>query len=227
MENNNSKIIIACDFPTKEELYAYLEKFGTERPFLKLGMQIIYKEGFALIKELKQRGHQIFLDLKLHDIPVTVFKALKSLIAYEVDFITLHSLGGRVMLEEAAKAVEGSKTKLLAVTILTSMDQNDLKEINIDKDVKDEIETLMSLAKNANIHGVICSGLEANMAKDKNLIAVTPGIRIDKENKQDQKRVMTPEEAINNGASYLVIGRDLTGANDPLNLYREINERIK
>ncbi len=223
---SNSKIIIACDFKNKQELFQFLRKFENESLFLKIGMQLIYSCGFEIIKELKEAGHKIFLDLKLHDIPITVFKALKSLSKYNVDFVTIHALGGKKMMIEASKAVAGTSTKLLAVTILTSMDKDDLQDINVSKETNEQINDLMLLAKKSNIAGIICSGYEAKMGKSLGLITITPGIRLLDKNNHDQKRVMTPELAISNGADYLVIGRTITESPNPFQTYQEINERI-
>ena len=224
---NNSKVIIACDFESKDKLYSFLDNFKDEKPFLKLGMQIIYKEGFEIIKDLKDKGHKIFLDLKLHDIPVTVYKGLKSLVDYNVDFITIHSSGGSEMLKMAQEAVEGSSTKLLAVTVLTSLDEKNLREMNVEVSVSKQVETLMEMTSNGSIYGVVCSPFEANIASKYGLAAVTPGIRLESNSKDDQKRIATPEWAVNNGASFIVVGRSITNSDNPLETYQMINERIQ
>lgn len=226
--SNKSKVIIACDFPSKKELINFVDQFPQgESLFLKLGMQIIYKEGFGLIEEMKQRGHRIFLDLKVHDIPVTVANAINSIKHHDVELFTLHSLGGFDMMKASAEAMKPYKTNLLAVTILTSMDQEDLNDINISVPVEEEVKALMDLTKESGVQGVVCSGYEAAFAKERGLISIVPGIRLEENSKHDQKRVMTPERAIANGATYIVMGRAITQADNPAEVYKSVNERIE
>ena len=226
--NKKSRVIIACDFPSRKELINFVDQFPEgESLFLKLGMQIIYKEGFGLIEEMKQRGHRIFLDLKVHDIPVTVANAINSLKHHDVELFTLHSLGGFDMMKASAEAMKPYKTNLLAVTILTSMNESDLEEMNINVPVRQEVEALMDLTKKSGVQGVVCSGYEAALAKERGLISIVPGIRLESNNHHDQKRVMTPEKAIANGATYVVMGRAITQAANPVEVYAHVNERIE
>ena len=224
----NPRIIIACDFNNKQELISFLDKFdANEVLFLKLGMQIIYKEGFSLIDEMKARGHKIFLDLKVHDIPVTVANAINSVKHHDVELFTLHSLGGKDMMKASAEAIKGYNTKLLAVTILTSMSQNDINDLNISVPVEQEVKALMDLTKESGVHGVVCSGHEAHLAKERGLISIVPGIRLEEGSHHDQKRVMTPERAIENGATHIVMGRAITQAAEPAKVYAQVKERIQ
>lgn len=221
-----SKVIIACDFNNKEDLYAFLNKMGNQKMFLKLGMQILYKEGFDLVEELKAKGHSIFVDLKVHDIPNTAAMAVKSLLTYKPDFLTIHALGGREMMKAAVKQTEGTSTKILAVTILTSMNEQAIKELNISKPIADEVKDLMKLAKESGVTHVVCSAHEANIAKEIGLATITPGIRFEGDAADDQARIMTPVKAFKNGSTFIVMGRSITGAKDPLATYKQIEGDI-
>ena len=223
----NSKIIIACDFVSKKELFEFLSLFKNEKLFLKLGMQILYSEGFSIINELKKLGHNIFIDLKLFDIPNTIKQAVKSLLKYEPDFITIHSFSGKQSLQIAQSLVENTNTKILGITLLTSMSQDDMYDFQINVSIKNYFKSLLNLISTSNIAGVICSPHEASQAKNKNLIAVTPGIRLDNDIKDDQKRTMNPKDAFANGADFLVIGRSITKNKDPYKIYLKIIEDIK
>ncbi len=221
------KVIIALDYSSKEEVYDFLSKFKEEKLFLKVGMELYYKEGNSLIKELKDKGHKIFLDLKLYDIPNTVNKAIKNLVKLDVDFITVHTLGGYEMLKAASEATQGSNTKLLGVTILTSFSQSQIKEdLNISFSLEDQVIHLANLAKKANIDGIVCSANEVSKV-DKALISVTPGIRMLGDDADDQKRIMTPKKAIQSGSDYLVIGRSITKKEEPHKAYKQIIDSIK
>ncbi len=221
------KVIIALDYSSKEEVYDFLSKFKEEKLFLKVGMELYYKEGNSLIKELKDKGHKIFLDLKLYDIPNTVNKAIKNLVKLDVDFITVHTLGGYEMLKAASEATQGSNTKLLGVTILTSFSQSQIKEdLNISFSLENQVIHLANLAKKANIDGIVCSANEVSKV-DKALISVTPGIRMLGDDADDQKRIMTPKKAIQSGSDYLVIGRSITKKEEPHKAYKQIIDSIK
>lgn len=224
--NYNSRIILACDFNNKEELYAFLNKMGNKKLFLKLGMQILYKEGFSLVEEMRARGHNIFVDLKVHDIPNTASMAVKSLMNYKPDFLTIHALGGSEMMKAIMKQVEGTETKILAVTILTSMNQEAIEQLNINKPVAEEVKDLMKLAKHSGVTHVVCSAHEANFAKEIGLQTITPGIRLEGDASNDQARIMTPKQAFANGSTFIVLGRSITNANNPLEVYEKVERDI-
>ncbi|NQZ29441.1 MAG: orotidine-5'-phosphate decarboxylase [Mycoplasmatales bacterium] len=223
----NSKIIIACDFNSKEEVYSLVNKLNNKKLFLKLGMQLLYKEGFGFIEELKKQGHNIFIDLKVHDIPNTAKNAIKSIVAYEPDFITIHALNGTKAMEAMQSAIEGTKSKLLAVTILTSMSQEEIESININVSIKSEVDTLLALAKKSGIWGAVSSAQESPMVKKHGMFSITPGIRLTSDENQDQKRVLTPYEAIKNGSDFIVVGRTITQSERPLKIYEEIELQVK
>lgn len=222
------QIIIACDFKSKLELESFLEPFKGQSLFLKIGMELFYKEGISLVKEMKNRGHRIFLDLKLHDIPNTVKASLNNLKDLEVDFITIHAGGGLKMMEAAADVVKGSSTKLLAVTVLTSLDEAMLQhELNVSKSIEEHVIDLAKLAQKAGIDGCICSPHEVTLVKEnvgESFMCVTPGIRLAHDTMDDQKRVMTPLQAIGVGADYLVVGRSITGSASPIDTYNKLGE---
>ncbi len=226
--NYNSKVIIACDFKNKKELFSFLDKMKGKKLFLKLGMQLLYQEGFEFIKELKELGHNIFIDLKINDIPNTSKNAILSLAKYNPDFITVHGFNSMSSLLAMQEAASLSKVKLLVVTVLTSMSKIDLKRLNVFVDVNNQVDTIIQLAKKAKIYGIVSSPKEASIVKKNGLCSVTPGIRLDNKNNNDQKRVTTPSEAIANGADFLVIGRTITTSNNPyetLNLIEKQKEK--
>ena len=225
MKKYNSRIIIACDFKDIKELYEFLSHFGNEKLFLKLGMRIIYKEGFSIIDKLRDLGHNIFIDLKVFDIPTTTQYAVRSLLSYKPDFLTLHLSGGLEMTRLCQEEVKNTNTKLLGVTVLTSMNQNDFKEFNMTKKVNDHIKDLMLVAQQANIYAVVCSGHDAHIANKLGLVTVVPGIRIN-DMHNDQKRITTPSFAINNKADFLVIGRSITKNKNPYSVYKQILKEI-
>ena len=210
-----SDVIIACDFSSKEE-----------KPFIKIGMELFYAEGGEIVKEIKKRGHKIFLDLKLCDIPNTVYKAMKNIAALGVDMTNVHAFGSIEMMKAAKKAINevNPETKLIAVTVLTSSDQNVLdNELMIDGNINDVILKYASNTKEAGLDGVVCSPLESKIIKEKcgeDFLTVTPGIRFADDAKGDQKRVTTPAMAKEIGSSYIVVGRSITGAKDPVEAYR-------
>ena len=216
-------VIVACDFDSKEKTLAFLDQFQGEKPFVKIGMELYYAEGPAIVKEIKARGHKIFLDLKLHDIPTTVKKAMAVLSGLDVDICNLHAAGTSRMMEAALEGLtrpDGTRPLLIAVTQLTSTDAEALKnEILIDVPMA---ETVMSYAKNAadcGLDGVVCSPLEAGKVHEvcgKQFLTVTPGVRFAGGDVGDQKRVTTPEKAKELGSDYIVVGRPITAAEDPV-----------
>nr|WP_326126042.1 orotidine-5'-phosphate decarboxylase [uncultured Oscillibacter sp.] len=221
-------VIIALDFPTKAETLAFLDRFPDgEKPFVKIGMELYYAEGPAVIREMKARGHKIFLDLKLHDIPNTVRRAMAVLSRLDVDMVNLHAAGASEMMRAALEGLtrpDGSRPLLIAVTQLTSTDAAALKnELLIDTPMA---ETVLSYARNAarcGLDGVVCSPLEAALVKERcgeSFLTVTPGIRFAGGDAGDQKRIMTPERAGKSGCDYIVVGRPITQAPDPVEAYR-------
>lgn len=222
----NRDVIIACDFPDRETTLAFLENFKEERPFVKLGMEIFYGEGPAIVREIKKRGHKIFLDLKLHDIPNTVYKAMKNLAGLDVDMVNIHAAGGSEMMKAARRALDesGSKAVLLAVTQLTSITPEALKEeLWIDHPMAETVAHYAQNAKEAGCDGVVCSPLEVEVVREAcgpEFVTVTPGVRFADSDKGDQKRVTTPAKAHQLGSHYVVIGRPITQAADPVAAYR-------
>ena len=217
-------VIIACDFKNKEEFLKFIEPFEGLNPFLKIGMEIFYKEGPELVRELKAKGCKIFLDLKLHDIPNTVEKAMRNIAELGVEITNCHAAGGIEMMKAARRGLDytesGKKTELIAVTQLTSISQEALeKELLIEKPLPEVVKAYALNAKEAGLQGVVCSPLEASIIKELGLISVTPGIRFADNSKDDQKRVATPEYAKELGATYIVVGRAITGAENPVEAY--------
>lgn len=229
LENIKREVIIACDFSSKEDVNAFLAKTGDAKPYLKIGMELFYKEGPAMVRELKERGYKIFLDLKLHDIPNTVYKAMINLGELGVDITNVHAAGGIKMMEYALKGLtEGAekagreRAKLIAITQLTSTDERTLKEeLLIPVPLKDTVKAYAENAAKAGLDGVVCSAHEAGIIKELGLISVTPGIRLRGDSADDQKRVATPALAKEWGSTYIVVGRSITGAADPLAAYEE------
>ena len=221
-----SDVIIACDFSSKEETLKFLDQFKEEKPFVKIGMELFYAEGGEIVKEIKKRGHKIFLDLKLCDIPNTVYKAMKNIAALGVDMTNVHAFGSIEMMKAAKKAINevNPETKLIAVTVLTSSDQNVLdNELMIDGNINDVILKYASNTKEAGLDGVVCSPLESKIIKEtcgEDFLTVTPGIRFADDAKGDQKRVTTPAMAREIGSNYIVVGRSIPGAKDPVEAYR-------
>ena len=217
-------VIIACDFKNKEELFKFLEPFKGLNPFLKIGMEIFYKEGPSLVRELKEKGCRIFLDLKLHDIPNTVEKAMRNISELGVEIVNCHAAGGVEMMKAARRGLdyteEGKKSELIAVTQLTSISQEALEnELLINRPLNEVVKAYALNAKEAGLQGVVCSPLEAPIIKELGLISVTPGIRFADNSKDDQKRVATPDYAKELGSTYIVVGRAITGAEDPVAQY--------
>ncbi len=217
-------VIIACDFKNREDLIEFLKPFDGYSPYLKIGMEIFYKEGPSLVRELKEKGFKIFLDLKLHDIPNTVEKAMRNIASLGVDITNVHAAGGIEMMKAARRgldSVEGGKnTKLIAVTQLTSISQDVLEnELLIKAPLADVVKTYALNAKTAGLDGVVCSALEAPIIKELGLISVTPGIRFQDDSVNDQKRVATPSYAKKLGSTYIVVGRSITASSNPLEAY--------
>lgn len=218
-------VIIACDFKNQDELFEFLKPFDGLNPFLKIGMEIFYKEGPQLVKKLKDMGCRIFLDLKLHDIPNTVEKAMKNIAQLGVEITNVHAAGGIKMMEAARRGLDsveaGKNTKLIAVTQLTSISQEALEnELLIEKPLPEVVKAYALNAKAAGLDGVVCSALEAPIIKELGLISVTPGIRFADDSVNDQKRVATPAYAKELGSSYIVVGRSITAADDPVAAYK-------
>ena len=220
-------VIIACDFPNAGETLAFLDRFAEEKPFVKIGMELFYAEGPAIVRAIKARGHKIFLDLKLHDIPNTVEKAMASLSALDVDMVNLHAAGTRAMMEAALRGLtrpDGTRPLLLAVTQLTSTDEAAMREeLLIDRPLDKVVLSYARNAAAAGLDGVVCSPLEAgkvHKACGLAFLTVTPGVRFADGDKGDQKRVTTPARARELGSDYIVVGRPITKAEDPAAAYR-------
>ncbi|MBR4873453.1 MAG: orotidine-5'-phosphate decarboxylase [Clostridia bacterium] len=219
-------VIIACDFDSAEKTFAFLDKFTGKKPFVKIGMELYYAEGPSIVREIKKRGHKIFLDLKLHDIPTTVKKAMAVLSRLDVDMTNLHAAGTKRMMEAAIEGLtrpDGTRPMLIAVTQLTSTDQEAMENDLLIKEPIDKV--VMHYAHNAmvaGLDGVVCSPLEAGKVHDTcgaGFVTVTPGVRFADGDVGDQKRVMTPAEAKKIGSDYIVVGRPITAAEDPVAAY--------
>ena len=220
-------VIIACDFSTKKAVMDFLDKFKEEKPFVKIGMELYYAEGPEIVREIKARGHKIFLDLKLHDIPNTVKKAMAVLSRLDVDMTNLHAAGTIAMMEEAIVGLtreDGTRPMLIAVTQLTSTSEERMKnELLINAPIDETVMHYAKNAKTAGLDGVVCSPLEAGKVHDtcgKDFVTVTPGVRFADGDVGDQVRVMTPEQAKKIGSDYIVVGRPITAAEDPVAAYR-------
>ena len=219
-------VIIACDFASAEATLAFLDKFEGKKPFVKIGMELYYAEGPSIVKEIKKRGHKIFLDLKLHDIPNTVKKSMAVLSRLDVDMTNLHASGTVAMMEAALEGLtrpDGTRPMLIAVTQLTSTSEERMKEdLLINEPIDKVVMHYASRAKVAGLDGVVCSPLEAEKVHNtcgKDFVTVTPGVRFADGEKGDQVRVMTPEEAKRIGSDYIVVGRPITAAEDPVAAY--------
>ena len=219
-------VIIACDFDSAEKVFAFLDKFTGRKPFVKIGMELYYAEGPAIVREIKKRGHKIFLDLKLHDIPNTVKKSMAVLSRLDVDMTNLHAAGTGRMMEAAIEGLtrpDGTRPMLIAVTQLTSTDEETMKkDLLIDKPIADVVMHYAHNAKVAGLDGVVCSPLEAGKVHETcgaGFVTVTPGVRFADGDVGDQKRVMTPAEAKKIGSDYIVVGRPITAAADPVAAY--------
>ena len=226
-------VIIACDFPSGEETLAFLDRFTGEKPFVKIGMELFYAEGPQIVRAIKARGHQIFLDLKLHDIPNTVKKAMRSLSALDVDIVNLHAAGTRAMMEAALEGLtrpDGSRPLLIAVTQLTSTDQKAMEEeLLIERPLDEVVMAYAANAAAAGLDGVVCSPLEAGKVHARcgeTFLTVTPGVRFADGEVGDQKRVTTPAQARELGSDYIVVGRPITQAADPVAAYQRCVEEF-
>ncbi|MBE5763541.1 MAG: orotidine-5'-phosphate decarboxylase [Clostridiales bacterium] len=219
-------VIIACDFDSAEKTLAFLDQFKGRKPFVKIGMELYYAEGPAIVKALKERGHKIFLDLKLHDIPNTVKKSMAVLSRLDVDMTNLHAAGTINMMKAAIEGLtreDGTRPLLIAVTQLTSTDQESMtKDLLIEKPIDEVVMHYAKNAKEAGLDGVVCSPLEAEKVHTscgKEFLTVTPGVRFADGDIGDQKRVMTPAQAKAIGSDYIVVGRPITAAQDPVAAY--------
>ena len=219
-------VIIACDFADKETALNFLDKFEDRKPFVKIGMELFYAEGPQIVREIKARGHKIFLDLKLHDIPNTVKKSMAVLSRLDVDMCNLHAAGTSRMMEAALEGLtrpDGTRPLLIAVTQLTSTDQEAMeRDLLIKEPIDKVVMHYAETAKNAGLDGVVCSPLEAQKVHDicgEKFLTVTPGVRFADGDIGDQKRVMTPEQAKKIGSDYIVVGRPITAAHDPVAAY--------
>ena len=220
-------VIVACDFNTAEETLRFLDNFTEEKPYVKIGMELFYAEGPEIVREIKRRGHKIFLDLKLHDIPNTVKKAMAVLSRLDVDMCNLHAAGTVAMMAAAIEGLtrpDGTRPLLIAVTQLTSTDQERMeRDLLINEPLEKVVMHYASNAKAAGLDGVVCSPLESPAVHEKcgkEFLTVTPGVRFADGDKGDQVRVTTPEKAKELGSDYIVVGRPITQAQDPVAAYR-------
>ena len=226
-------VIVACDFADGAETLAFLDKFPGQKPFVKIGMELFYAEGPEIVRQMKARGHRIFLDLKLHDIPNTVEKAMRVLSKLDVDIVNVHAAGTRRMMEAALRGLtrpDGSRPLLIAVTQLTSTDEATMqRELLISESLE---ETVLSYAKNAadaGLDGIVCSPLEAGRVHERcgaGFLTVTPGVRFAEGDAGDQKRITTPARARELGSDYIVVGRPITQAADPAAAYERCREEF-
>lgn len=219
-------VIIACDFSSAEETLTFLDRFTGRKPFVKIGMELFYSAGPEIVREIKKRGHRIFLDLKLHDIPNTVKKSMAALSSLDVDICNLHAAGGTAMMRAALEGLtrpDGTRPLLIAVTQLTSIDQKTLEdELHIREPLADVVMDYARNAASAGLDGVVCSPLEAGKVHEacgNGFLTVTPGIRFADSSSDDQKRIMTPAQARTEGCDYIVVGRVITAAEDPVAAY--------
>ena len=226
-------VIIACDFASKEQVFEFLDKFTGKKPFVKIGMELFYAEGPEIVREIKARGHKIFLDLKLHDIPNTVKKSMAVLSRLDVDMTNLHAAGTVNMMQAALEGLtrpDGTRPMLIAVTQLTSTDQESMEnDLLIKAPIDEVVMHYASNAAKAGLDGVVCSPLEAGKVHDrcgKNFVTVTPGVRFADGDIGDQKRVMTPAAAKEIGSDYIVVGRPITAAADPVAAYTRCCEEF-
>lgn len=219
-------VIIACDFNSAEETFAFLDKFTGKKPFVKIGMELFYAEGPQIVREIKKRGHKIFLDLKLHDIPNTVMKAMKVLSSLDIDMVNIHATGTIAMMEAALTGLtreDGTRPLLIAVTQLTSTSEDRMQsELLINSSLEKTVMHYAENAKKAGLDGVVCSPMESEAVHNvcgKDFVTVTPGIRFADSAKDDQIRITTPAKAKEIGSDYIVVGRPITQADDPVKAY--------
>lgn len=226
-------VIVALDFDSKEKTLAFLDRFTEEKPFVKIGMELFYAEGPSIVREIRARGHKIFLDLKLHDIPNTVKKAMAALSALDVDIVNLHAAGTAAMMTAALEGLtrpDGTRPLLIAVTQLTSTDQESMeRELLIHVPMEKVVLHYAENAAAAGLDGVVCSPMEAGSIHEHcgpQFLTVTPGIRLAGGSAGDQKRVTTPDKAKELGSDYIVVGRPITQAEDPVAAYRRCREEF-
>ena len=226
-------VIIACDFADRKEVFAFLDRFEDKKPFVKIGMELFYAEGPQIVRDIKARGHKIFLDLKLHDIPNTVKKAMKVLSSFDVDMCNVHAAGTSRMMKAAIEGLtrpDGSRPLLIAVTQLTSTDAEIMeKELLIKEPLEDVVAHYAKNAAESGLDGVVCSPLEAKKVHNacgSGFLTVTPGVRFADGEIADQKRVMTPAQAKAEGSDYIVVGRPVTQAADPVAAYMRCVEEF-
>ena len=224
MENS---IIIALDFEDRLQVMDFLKQFEDEKLYLKVGMELFYKEGADIIKTLKDQGHQIFLDLKCHDIPNTVRKAMYQLKNLGVDMVNVHAAGGKEMMK-AAKEAFGEQGKIIAVTQLTSISEKALEtEQLISVGIEESVKNYAKITKESGLDGVVCSAHEAATIHKhcgQDFLTICPGIRLSSDDKGDQKRIMTPQKARENEADYIVVGRSITQSDNPYETYKQIEK---
>lgn len=221
-------VIIACDFPSGQDVTCFLDRFGQRRPFVKIGMELFYAEGPQIVRKLKERGHRIFLDLKVHDIPNTVKRTMRVLSELDVDMCNLHAAGTAAMMEAAIEGLtrpDGSRPLLIAVTQLTSTTEERMKEdLLIGEPMERVVMHYALTAKRAGLDGVVCSPLEAGRVHDvcgSDFLTVTPGVRFSQSKADDQARITTPDMARTLGSDYIVVGRPITAAENPLEAYEK------
>lgn len=219
-------VIVACDFASAEQVFSFLDKFTEKKPFVKIGMELFYAEGPEIVRQIKARGHKIFLDLKLHDIPNTVKKAMAVLSNLDVDICNLHAAGTTAMMQAALEGLtrpDGTRPLLIAVTQLTSTDQESMeRDLLIHEPIDQVVMHYAKTAKNAGLDGIVCSPLEAGKVHEvcgKEFLTVTPGVRFADGEAGDQKRIMTPAQAKEFGSDYIVVGRPITAAVDSVSAY--------
>lgn len=219
-------VIVACDFASGEQVFSFLDRFTEKKPFVKIGMELFYAEGPEIVRQIKARGHKIFLDLKLHDIPNTVKKAMAVLSNLDVDICNLHAAGTTAMMQAALEGLtrpDGTRPLLIAVTQLTSTDQESMeRDLLIHEPIDQVVMHYAKTAKNAGLDGIVCSPLEAGKVHEvcgKEFLTVTPGVRFADGDAGDQKRIMTPAQAKEIGSDYIVVGRPITAAADPVAAY--------
>ena len=222
-------VIIACDFDSGKQTMEFLDRFTGTKPYVKIGMELFYAEGPQIVRDIKERGHKIFLDLKLHDIPNTVKKSMKVLSSLDVDMCNLHAAGTKAMMEAALEGLtrpDGTRPLLIAVTQLTSTSEERMREdLLIERPLAEVVAHYARNAKEAGLDGVVCSPLEAGKVHDicgESFLTVTPGVRFADDSKADQVRVATPERAKGLGSDYIVVGRSITAAQDPVVYPRRI-----
>ncbi|THB68900.1 MAG: orotidine-5'-phosphate decarboxylase [Gammaproteobacteria bacterium] len=232
MKETEKKVIVALDYPTAEIAEKLVSQLSPQLCRLKIGKEMFTAEGSVYVKKLVERGFDIFLDLKYHDIPNTVASACRVAADMGVWMVNVHTLGGSKMMSQAKKAIEssGAETLLIGVTILTSHSEENIHEIGLKGSIAENVSNLAFLAKESGLDGVVCSAMEAAAIKQRSgsdFLTVTPGIRLPENDKQDQCRVMTPIEAVNNGADYLVIGRSVTSSSNPMQILKDINKMLE